>query len=163
MHDAATTVARHDASPVAGRDHDDVLTQRIDELEAQLAGGDLRTAGQTASLLHREILRMASRIDVVEGNAVPLTCRERETLWLLGDGAVSQKDVARLLGVSRNTVKSHIKSIYLKLGAHSRSEAIEAARRLGVFGSPSTPDDERPRQRGHLTLVNQGATTIDAV
>ena len=33
-------------------------------------------------------------------------------------------DASELLGVSENTVKSHVKSIYQKLGIHTRSEPI---------------------------------------
>ena len=34
------------------------------------------------------------------------------------------RDASELLGVSENTVKSHVKSIYQKLGIHTRSELI---------------------------------------
>jgi LuxR family transcriptional regulator, maltose regulon positive regulatory protein len=42
--------------------------------------------------------------------------------------------VARELYISVNTLKSHVKSIYRKLGAANRGEAIEAARRAGLLG-----------------------------
>jgi DNA-binding CsgD family transcriptional regulator len=64
---------------------------------------------------------------------VGLTAREAQILRCLSDGAMSQKDVARRLGVTRNTVKTHLKSAYLKLGAHSRSEAVQLARRCGLL------------------------------
>jgi LuxR family maltose regulon positive regulatory protein len=42
--------------------------------------------------------------------------------------------IANELGVSPNTVKTHIWHIYTKLDAHGRAEAVERARRLGVLG-----------------------------
>lgn len=54
-----------------------------------------------------------------------LTDREWSTLVLLTDATLSQKDVARSLGITLNTLKTHLRSLYQKLGAHSRAEAIE--------------------------------------
>jgi LuxR family transcriptional regulator, maltose regulon positive regulatory protein len=42
-------------------------------------------------------------------------------------------EIARELFVSTNTVKTHMKHIYSKLGAHSRSAAVSQARGLGLF------------------------------
>ncbi len=52
-----------------------------------------------------------------------LTSREREVLALLVDG-LSNPDIARQLGVSRSTIKSHVSHILGKLGVTSRAEAI---------------------------------------
>jgi len=51
-----------------------------------------------------------------------LTERERETLMLLADGR-SNKEIARLLGISDATVKVHIKNLLRKLSLKSRLEA----------------------------------------
>jgi DNA-binding CsgD family transcriptional regulator len=53
------------------------------------------------------------------------TDREWSTLVLLANPTLSQKDVARSLGITINTLKTHLRSLYQKLGAHSRAEAIE--------------------------------------
>jgi LuxR family maltose regulon positive regulatory protein len=45
----------------------------------------------------------------------------------------SGPDLAAELVVSMNTVKTHIKRIYSKLNVHSRYEAIERARELGLL------------------------------
>ncbi|GAA1854126.1 LuxR C-terminal-related transcriptional regulator [Pseudonocardia ailaonensis] len=45
-------------------------------------------------------------------------------------------EIATELGVSANTVKTHVKALYAKLGAVSRREAVESAARLGLLRSP---------------------------
>lgn len=63
--------------------------------------------------------------DLVE----PLTERERQILRLLSAG-LSSTQIADQLVISTNTARSYIKSIYSKLGAHSRDEAIEKGTQL---------------------------------
>ena len=52
-----------------------------------------------------------------------LTPRETEVLSLVADG-LSNKEIARRLGISLHTVKFHIESLLRKLGARSRAEAV---------------------------------------
>ncbi len=59
----------------------------------------------------------------------PLTDREWEVLDLLAGGA-SNEDIARVLVLSPETVRSHLKNLYRKLGARSRDEAVAAANRM---------------------------------
>jgi two-component system, NarL family, nitrate/nitrite response regulator NarL len=54
---------------------------------------------------------------------VLLTPREIEVLVALGNGRTN-KETARLLGISPHTVKFHIESLFRKLGAASRAEAV---------------------------------------
>lgn len=61
-----------------------------------------------------------------------LTDRETEILQLLANGA-SNKDIARHVFVSENTVKFHLKNIYSKLGVNSRVQAISAARHMQLL------------------------------
>jgi len=61
----------------------------------------------------------------------PLTGREREVLQLLAEG-LSNKLVARRLRISEHTVKFHVSSIYAKLGASNRTEAVSHAARRGL-------------------------------
>jgi LuxR family maltose regulon positive regulatory protein len=65
--------------------------------------------------------------DVVE----PLSDRERDVLRLLRS-ELSGPQVARELGMSVHTLRSHTKSIYSKLGVHGRREAVLRADELGL-------------------------------
>lgn len=61
-----------------------------------------------------------------------LSEREQEILeWL--PTHLSNAEIGRKVHMSVNTVKSHLKSIYAGLGVRSRSEAVAAAGRLGLF------------------------------
>ena len=61
-----------------------------------------------------------------------LTERELDVLLLLAQGCGNQA-IAEKLFVSVTTVKTHLRNINLKLGAHNRTEAISIARRLGII------------------------------
>ena len=58
-----------------------------------------------------------------------LTDREWEVLDLVAGGS-STEEIARTLVLSTETVRSHLKNLYRKLGVRSRDQAAEAARRL---------------------------------
>ena len=45
-----------------------------------------------------------------------------------GGGLLGDRPSAGLLQLSTNTVKTHTRAVYRKLGVHSRTEAVEAAR-----------------------------------
>jgi LuxR family maltose regulon positive regulatory protein len=49
---------------------------------------------------------------------------------------LSVPEIANELFISANTVKTHIRHIYVKLGAHGRSEAVDRAREVGLLGQP---------------------------
>ena len=61
-----------------------------------------------------------------------LTARECEILALLASGR-SNKELARSLGISPNTVKTHLASLFGKLGVDRRIHAIEKARMLALI------------------------------
>ena len=68
---------------------------------------------------------------VLPGN-VTLSDREATVLRLLAT-VLTTREIASELFVSQNTLKTHLKSIYRKLGADSRRTAVEAARSYGVL------------------------------
>jgi DNA-binding NarL/FixJ family response regulator len=61
-----------------------------------------------------------------------LTPREREVLALLAQG-LGNKQIAWELSVSEHTVKYHVSSMYAKLGAGSRTEALRLGIELGLL------------------------------
>ena len=69
-------------------------------------------------------------IPVVEG--VTITPRQIEVLGELCNG-LSNRDIAEQLGMSENTVRVHIRSIFNAFGVESRTGAALEAKRLGLF------------------------------
>jgi len=64
--------------------------------------------------------------------AEPLTEREVAVLRLLR-GTLSLREIGQQLFLSRNTIKTHTKAIYRKLGAAPRLDAIARGRDVGVL------------------------------
>lgn len=65
-----------------------------------------------------------------------LTAREREVLALMGEG-LDPRAIAKRLVVSLHTARGHVKSIMMKLGAHSQLEAVVRATRAGLLQVPT--------------------------
>jgi DNA-binding NarL/FixJ family response regulator len=61
-----------------------------------------------------------------------LTARETEVLQLLAQG-LANKQIAVMLSISEHTVKFHVSSIYAKLGAANRTEAVRLGARRGLI------------------------------
>ncbi len=57
---------------------------------------------------------------------IPLTDREQDVLTIIAKG-YNATEAAEMLGLTRNTVKSYVKTIYAKLGISSRAEATAEA------------------------------------
>ena len=66
--------------------------------------------------------------------AEPLSVREGEILNLIAQGQ-SDKEIARILSISPETVKSHIKHIFIKLNVQKRAQAVSRAQSLGLVGT----------------------------
>jgi len=87
----------------------------------------LRVARRRPKVCAPEALDEAAMVE-------PLSKRELTVLRLVELGRTN-KEIARDLFVSEDTVKYHLKNIYGKLGAHRRTEAVARAQSLGVaFG-----------------------------
>lgn len=71
-----------------------------------------------------------TRSDAVAGTV--LTNREREILALLADG-LANKQIAARLGISKNTVKTHLELLFDKLDVSSRAEAVATGVRRGLL------------------------------
>ena len=60
-----------------------------------------------------------------------LSPRETEILTLIA-GGLSNKEIARSLYIGPETVKSHLKSVFTKLGVERRAQAVSRAQTLGL-------------------------------
>ncbi|MCK9932612.1 response regulator transcription factor [Frankia sp. Mgl5] len=70
--------------------------------------------------------------DRPRAHAPHLTARELEVLKLVAEGRAN-REIARKLFISENTVKNHVRNILDKLQLHSRMEAVMYAVRQGLF------------------------------
>jgi DNA-binding NarL/FixJ family response regulator len=61
-----------------------------------------------------------------------MTPRQRDVLDLLCQGKAN-KEIAAILEMSDHTVRAHLKMVFLSLGVHTRTEAVLAARKQGIF------------------------------
>ena len=86
--------------------------------------------GPAAALLARLLDRPRPPLATEPGEA--LTPREGEVLQALAAG-LTNRAIARRLGVSENTVKFHVSAILTKLDAASRAEAVALAARRGLL------------------------------
>jgi LuxR family transcriptional regulator, maltose regulon positive regulatory protein len=80
-------------------------------------------------------VRVQSETDVRDTAGLivdPITERELDVLRLL-DSDFSNRDIAARLFVSLDTVKSHTKHLYAKLGMHNRHQAVTRARDLELL------------------------------
>jgi DNA-binding NarL/FixJ family response regulator len=90
------------------------------------AEGEVRLSPEASARLVREIRSPQS--------PETLTGRETEVLRLLAEGKAN-KEIARQLGISEQTVKSHVHSLLAKLGMLSRTQAALYAARIGLVSS----------------------------
>jgi LuxR family maltose regulon positive regulatory protein len=68
----------------------------------------------------------------------PLSISEIRVLRYLPTN-LSQPEIANELHVSRNTIRTHMSHLYAKLGTHSRTEAVQRARALGLLAPHAPP------------------------
>ncbi len=99
----------------------------IDEVAASVRAvfrGQSLISPSMASKLLTEFASMVKRTDDDKHVPTPrLTDREMEVLRLVARG-MNNRDIARALFISENTVKNHIRNILEKLQLHSRMEAV---------------------------------------
>jgi LuxR family transcriptional regulator, maltose regulon positive regulatory protein len=122
-------------------EHDRVLLPFVvDPVPALLE----RHAG--ASAAHADLIReifdlLAGRkadspVRAVESLRDPLTESEMRVLRLLPTN-LSKREIGNELFLSLNTIKAHTKHLYAKLDAHTRRQAVERARELGLLSLSS--------------------------
>jgi LuxR family maltose regulon positive regulatory protein len=101
--------------------------------------GLVRTKSLTPKFVQRLLVAFESRhkhipepLPMSEVLIEQLSERELDVLRYL-NGPHSTPEIADLLVVSTNTVRTHIKSIYGKLGVHGRSGAVKQAKEFGLL------------------------------
>jgi two-component system nitrate/nitrite response regulator NarL len=94
--------------------------ETLDELLATVnaaAGGSTRCSAALASMLFSSAARSTSRLEE------RLTERERDVLELL-QADMPNKQIAATLHLSVSTVKTHVRSVFAKLGVHRRADVV---------------------------------------
>lgn len=106
---------------------DPALADRLATLLGSVAGLRLAAPGEQATATI-----VARNRETAGGGDFELTPRELDVLALLAEGG-SNKGIARALGISVHTVKFHIASLFDKLDAEGRTEAVAQAARMGAI------------------------------
>ena len=106
----------------------DCSTEEIAEAVRMASNGDTALSPQLAASMLDEVRKLdmaPTREDRV------VTKREEEVLQLIADGC-STSEVAEQMYISQKTVKNHLASIYQKLDARDRTQAVLQAVRMGI-------------------------------
>ncbi len=102
--------------------------------QARAALADSRDPGRVAGLLARLESRVHVHQPALVGGEMPAPLSESELAVLrLLPGTLSNREIGAELFISLNTVKTHLRNIYAKLGASSRRDAVSRARELGLI------------------------------
>jgi DNA-binding CsgD family transcriptional regulator len=107
---------------------DRVLAYRLAALLANVPGLQLVGAGESADVA----VVLSNGASSAADDDVLLTPRELEVLTLLAEG-MSNKAIARRLGISVHTAKFHVGALIDKLDAVGRTDAVAHAARRGVI------------------------------
>ena len=117
----------------------EVVVQEVRSLHA--GGSPINPLVARKLLLHARQNGAAPQVDAgpaatglrLADEARVLPAREQEVLRQLA-GGLTNRQIAVRLGISEHTVKYHISSIYSKLQALNRAEAVQVGIRLGLIG-----------------------------
>jgi DNA-binding NarL/FixJ family response regulator len=124
---ALADVARTDALDLLRAGACAVLARSADQADIAIA---MRAVRRGLCVLPHDVLRAPPPGAQAAGETV-LTARELDVLGALADG-LSNKAIARRLGISFHTVKFHVAGILAKLDAESRTEAVTKGAQLGL-------------------------------
>jgi DNA-binding NarL/FixJ family response regulator len=106
----------------------DCSTEEIASAVRMAVSGETVLSPQLAASMLNEVRKLDEPAD--EESRV-ITRREEEVLQLIADGC-STPEVAERLFISQKTVKNHLASIYQKLDARDRTQAVLQAVRMGI-------------------------------
>jgi DNA-binding NarL/FixJ family response regulator len=103
--------------------------------------GELYCSPRVAGFLLQGVATLSRRLPR-SGDQLALTLREREVLGLLAEG-MSNKEIARSLGIGGSTVKNHVHKILQKLEVHRRGEAAVRLRDMHLARQADAPMHQR--------------------
>jgi two-component system, NarL family, response regulator DegU len=107
----------------------DCSTEEVAEAIRMAANGDTDLSPLLAASMLDEVRRLEAPTPGDEQHVI--TKREEEVLQRIADGC-STSEVAAQLFISQKTVKNHLASIYQKLDARDRTQAVLQAVRMGI-------------------------------
>jgi DNA-binding NarL/FixJ family response regulator len=129
MHADSDVVASAIRAGASGYLVKDCSTEEIASAVRLAMSGDTALSPQLASSMLHELRKLDAPTDEEER---VITHREEEVLQLIADGC-STPEVAAKLFISQKTVKNHLASIYQKLDARDRTQAVVQAVRMGII------------------------------
>lgn len=129
MHADESVLADAVRAGAAGYLVKDCSTEEVAEAVRQAASGEAMLSPQLAASMLDEVRRLDAA--AADGEQV-VSRREVEVLQLIADGC-STPEVAARLYISQKTVKNHLASIYAKLDARDRTQAVLQAVRMGII------------------------------
>ncbi|MCZ7531194.1 MAG: response regulator transcription factor [Acidimicrobiia bacterium] len=116
------------AGAVAFLGKDSAMSEVVEAVRA-VAAGDIVLSPEIGASMLRE-LKSPETLGTSGGS--PLTAREEEVLQLVADGR-STTEISEELFISAKTVKNHLASVYAKLDARDRTQAVLTAVRRGII------------------------------
>ena len=122
MHDEHSLIVQAVDAGASAFLNKDCSLQQVVETVIQVADGEVLLSPEIAA-------NMLGAMTPANGS--PLTKREDEILQAIADGG-STTEVARDLFISAKTVKNHLASIYEKLDARDRTQAVLSGVRIGI-------------------------------
>lgn len=129
MHADQSVLADAVRAGAAGYLVKDCSTEEVADAVRQAASGEAALSPQLAASMLDEVRRLDAT--AADGEQV-VSRREVEVLQLIADGC-STPEVASRLYISQKTVKNHLASIYAKLDARDRTQAVLQAVRMGII------------------------------
>lgn len=122
---------------------EDLVRRLIPAIDDLLEGGAPLSAAAAKVLMAEVRGKSETRPEIAQHESLErLTAREHEVLAAMARG-LTYDQVGMALDVSGNTIRTHVRRIYQKLGAATRTEAVLAAMQRGIL-QPSPDGPDRP-------------------
>jgi DNA-binding NarL/FixJ family response regulator len=132
------------------------ISEVADAVRRAHRGEPLNPEDEVAAALER-VRRVRTRDGDMERRLDRLTPRELEILQLLADGR-SPEEITGELDLSRHTLRTHVQNVLMKLGVHSKLDAIVAAIRHGKVRTTNPANDPEPVAGTPRTVRKKGGS-----